>query len=150
VPVAAPVVPRLKPLLAAEILADRLEVNEDAMSSHVIVHGDKFFDPGSAEIRPELLSVVGHIAAAIDQVPGVVLVSGHSDDQPLRRSLRFPSNYELSLERARGVAALLAQTAPGHAIRSEGLADSQPLASNATPQGRARNRRVEITLRRGA
>ena len=149
-PAAAPVAPRLKPLLAAAILADRLEVNEDATSSHVIIHGDKFFDPGSAEIRPELLSVVGHIAAAIDQVPGVVLVSGHTDDQPMRRSLRFPSNYELSLERARGVAALLAQAAPGHAIRSEGLADSQPLASNATPQGRARNRRVEITLRRGA
>ena len=100
-----------------------------------------------SENRGQLMERIG---AALAQTPGMVIVSGHTDDQPMRRSLRFPSNYELSLERARGVAALLAQAAPGHAIRSEGLADSQPLASNATPQGRARNRRVEITLRRGA
>ena len=145
-----PAAPRLKPLLAAEILADQLEVNEDATSSHVIIHGDQFYEPGSAEIRPELVPVINRIAAAINQVPGVVTVSGHTDNQPTRRSLRFPSNYELSLERARGVAALLGQTVQNHAIRAEGLADSKPLAPNTTPEGRARNRRVEITLRTGA
>jgi type VI secretion system protein ImpK len=80
----------------------------------------------------------------------VVTVSGHTDNQPTKRSLRFPSNYELSLERARGVAALLGQTVQNHAIKAEGLADSKPLAPNTTPDGRARNRRVEITLRTGA
>jgi type VI secretion system protein ImpK len=145
-----PAAPRLKPLLAAEILADQLEVDEDATSSHVIIHGDKFYDPGSAEIKPELVPVINRIAAAINQVPGIVTVSGHTDNQPTRRSLRFPSNYELSLERARGVAALLGQTVHDHSIRAEGLADSKPLAPNTTPDGRARNRRVEITLRTGA
>ena len=145
-----PAAPRLKPLLAAEILADQLEVNEDATSSHVIIHGDKFYDPGSAEIRPDLIPVINRIAQAINQVPGVVTVSGHTDNVPTKRSLRFPSNYELSLERARGVAALLGQTVQNHAIKAEGLADSKPLAPNATPDGRARNRRVEITLRTGA
>ncbi len=149
-PPPAPVAPRLKPLLAAEILADQLEVNEDATSSHVIIHGDKFYDPGSAEIRPELVPVINRIAAAINRVPGVVTVSGHTDNQPTRRSLRFPSNYELSLERARGVAALLSQSVQNHDIKAEGLADSKPLAPNSTPEGRARNRRVEITLRTGA
>jgi type VI secretion system protein ImpK len=145
-----PTAPRLKPLLAAEILADELEVNEDATASHVIIHGDRFYDPGSAEIKPDLVPVINRIAAAIDQVPGVVMVSGHTDNQPTRRSLRFPSNYELSLERARGVAALLGQTVRNHAIKAEGLADSKPLAPDTTPDGRARNRRVEITLRTGA
>ena len=145
-----PTAPRLKPLLAAEILADQLEVNEDAVSSHVIIHGDKFYDPGSAEIKPDLVPVIQRIAAAINQVPGVVLVSGHTDNQPTKRSLRFPSNYELSLERARGVAALLEKSVQNHAIKAEGLADSKPLAPNTTPDGRARNRRVEITLRTGA
>ena len=145
-----PAAPRLKPLLAAEILADQLDVTEDANSSHVVIHGDKFYEPGSAEIRPELVPVINRIAAAINQVPGVVTVSGHTDNQPTRRSLRFPSNYELSLERARGVAALLGQTVQNHAIKAEGLADSKPLAPNTTPEGRARNRRVEITLRTGA
>ena len=75
---------------------------------------------------------------------------GSSTRPTTRRSLRFPSNYELSLERARGVAALLGQTVQNHAIKAEGLADSKPLAPNTTPDGRARNRRVEITLRTGA
>jgi type VI secretion system protein ImpK len=149
-PVPEPVAPRLKPLLAAEIQADQLEVTEDATSSHVIIHGDKFYDPGSAEIRPELVPVIRRVAAAINQVPGVVTVSGHTDNQPTRRSLRFPSNYELSLERARGVAALLGQSVDNHAIKAEGLADGKPLAPNTTAEGRARNRRVEITLRSGA
>jgi len=145
-----PAAPRLKPLLAAEILADQVDVTEDAVSSHVIIHGDKFYDPGSAEIKPDLVPVINRIAAAINQVPGVVTVSGHTDNQPTRRSLRFPSNYELSLERARGVAALLGQTVQNHAIKAEGLADSKPVAPNTTPEGRALNRRVEITLRTGA
>jgi len=145
-----PAAPRLKPLLAAEILADQLEVNEDAASSHVIIHGDKFYDPGSADIKPDLVPVIRRIAEAINQVPGVVTVSGHTDNQPTKRSLRFPSNYELSLERARGVASLLGQTVQNHTIKAEGLADSKPVAPNTTPDGRARNRRVEITLRTGA
>jgi len=145
-----PAPPRLKPLLAQEILADQVEVTEDATQSHVIIHGDKFYDPGSPEIRPDLVPVINRIAAAINQVPGVVTVSGHTDNQPTKRSLRFPSNYELSLERARGVATLLGQSVQNHVIKAEGLADSKPLAPNTTPEGRARNRRVEITLRTGA
>jgi len=145
-----PAAPRLKPLLLNEILAGQLDVDEDAVSSHVIIHGDKFYDPGSAEIKPDLVPVINRIAQAINQVPGVVTVSGHTDNQPTKRSLRFPSNYELSLERARGVAALLGQSVQNHTIKAEGLADSKPVAPNTTPDGRARNRRVEITLRTGA
>jgi len=145
-----PAAPRLKPLLLNEILAGQLDVDEDAVSSHVIIHGDKFYDPGSAEIKPDLVPVIKRIAQAINQVPGVVTVSGHTDNQPTKRSLRFPSNYELSLERARGVAALLGQSVQNHTIKAEGLADSKPVAPNTTPDGRARNRRVEITLRTGA
>ncbi|HEX7686980.1 MAG TPA: type IVB secretion system protein IcmH/DotU [Burkholderiaceae bacterium] len=148
-PAPPPAAPRLKPLLAAEIAQGLLDVDEDATSSHVVIHGDKFFDPGSAEIRPELVPVITRVAQAINQVPGVVTVSGHTDNQPTKRSLRFPSNYELSLERARGVAALLAQTVQKHTIKAEGLADSKPLVPNTTPAGRAQNRRVEITLRTG-
>ncbi|HEX7639446.1 MAG TPA: type IVB secretion system protein IcmH/DotU [Burkholderiaceae bacterium] len=149
-PAPPPAAPRLKPLLAAEIAAGQLDVDEDATTSHVIIHGDKLFDPGSADIRPELIPVITRIAQAINQVPGVVTVSGHTDNQPTRRSLRFPSNYELSLERARGVATLLGQTVQNHTIKAEGLADTRPIAPNTTPEGRARNRRVEITLKTGS
>ncbi|MET0382003.1 MAG: type IVB secretion system protein IcmH/DotU [Burkholderiaceae bacterium] len=145
-----PAAPRLKPLLADEIAAGQLDVIEDAASSRVIMRGDRLYDPGGSEIRPELVPVINRIAAAINQVPGLVIVSGNTDNQPTKRSLRFPSNYELSLERARGVAALLSQSVQNHVVKAEGLADSRPLVPNTTPEGRAQNRRVEITLRTGA
>ena len=67
------------------------------------------------------------------------------------RSLRYPSNYELSVERARGVTVRLAAFIKDPArIKTEGVADSRPIVPNTTPEGRARNRRVEIVLRNPA
>ena len=145
---AAPIAqPRLRQFLTNEISQGLLEIEEDAQISRVILRGDSLFGPGSADINPALVPMIEGIAAALKQVPGLVIVTGHSDDRPIR-SLRFPSNYHLSLERANSVNRLLVQTLqdPGR-IRTEGLADAQPLAPNDTPENRARNRRVEILLR---
>jgi type VI secretion system protein ImpK len=73
-----------------------------------------------------------------------VLVTGHTDNQPIR-SLRYPSNWHLSQDRATAVKTLLPSVKPER-IRAEGRADAEPIEPNATPAGRARNRRVEITL----
>jgi type VI secretion system protein ImpK len=145
---AAPIAqPRLRQFLTNEISQGLLEIEEDAQISRVILRGDSLFSPGSADLNPALVPMIEGIAAALKQVPGLVIVTGHSDDRPIR-SLRFPSNYHLSLERANSVNRLLVQTLqdPGR-IRTEGLADAQPLAPNDTPENRARNRRVEILLR---
>jgi type VI secretion system protein ImpK len=74
-----------------------------------------------------------------------VLITGHTDNQPIR-SLRYPSNWDLSKARADAVKAVLAQTVRPERLRAEGRADSEPVAPNDTPQGRAQNRRVELTL----
>jgi type VI secretion system protein ImpK len=87
------------------------------------------------------------IADALAQVSGSVLVTGHTDNQPIARSARFPSNWHLSEERARSVRALLvARKVAPERIRAEGRADAEPLVANDTPANRALNRRVEITL----
>lgn len=146
-PVAAAVAPRLRPLLQAEIAQGLLDVVEDAGSARVVLAGDSFYEPGHADVRPGLLPVLARIADAMNQVPGAVSVVGHTDDRPMR-SLRFPSNYELSLQRAQEVGQALGERLHERArLRVEGRAESQPVASNDTPEGRARNRRVEITLR---
>ncbi|HQX06487.1 MAG TPA: OmpA family protein, partial [Zoogloea sp.] len=63
------------------------------------------------------------------------------------RSARFPSNWHLSKARADAVAALLAARLPGTtSIKAEGMAESVPVTSNDSPEGRARNRRVEIVV----
>jgi len=85
------------------------------------------------------------VAAALNQVPGQVLVSGHTDNQPIR-SLRFPSNWHLSKERAASVQRLLAASVKPERLSAEGRADTEPVADNGSAEGRARNRRVEILL----
>jgi len=72
-------------------------------------------------------------------------VTGHTDNQPIR-SLRYPSNWHLSQERAAAVKDLLASRVPPARLKAEGRADSEPVLDNSTPANRARNRRVEITL----
>ena len=74
-----------------------------------------------------------------------MLVTGHTDDQPIR-SLRYPSNWHLSQARADSVKALLAGTLKAERLRAEGHADTEPVDDNRTPAGRSRNRRVEVTL----
>jgi type VI secretion system protein ImpK len=86
-----------------------------------------------------------HIANAIDQVPGRVLVIGHTDDQPLT-SLRYRDNLELSRERALSVVNVmkLALDQPGR-IEHTGVGSTEPrYKPESKPENRARNRRVEI------
>jgi type VI secretion system protein ImpK len=79
-------------------------------------------------------------------VPGQVKVTGHTDDQPIR-SVRFPSNWHLSKERALSVMRILTEKGTLQSrLSAEGRADAEPIALNDTPADRARNRRVEITL----
>jgi type VI secretion system protein ImpK len=137
---------RLAPLLRPEIDAGLLDVDEDDASARVTLVGDRFYDPGEAAVRGDHRAVLARVARALDALPGVVVVAGHTDDRPVRSPSRLDTNEALSLERARRVAALLAATlADPSRLRIEGWADRRPRASNATEAGRARNRRVEIT-----
>lgn len=141
--------PRLANLLAPEIQQGRLVVQDFADRSVVTITGDSLFAPGSAELSASAQPLVQRVAEALAQLPGAVGIYGHSDSQPIR-SLRFPSNWHLSQERARSVEILLAGKVDTRRLRSEGRADSEPIADNATPAGRAKNRRVEIVLAAGA
>jgi type VI secretion system protein ImpK len=85
------------------------------------------------------------IGTALNQVPGSVLIAGHTDNQPIR-SLRFPSNWHLSKDRAASVKAVLAASLKPDRLTAEGRADTEPVADNSAEDGRAKNRRVEITL----
>ena len=142
---ALPVPPRLAALLKSDIDAGAVEVKDLPDRSTVTLRGDGVFDAGSAEVNARALPLFGRIAAALNQVPGPVIIAGHTDNQPIR-SLRFPSNWHLSKERAASVKALLATTVKPERLSAEGRADTEPVADNSAPEGRARNRRVEIVL----
>lgn len=137
--------PRLSALLQAEIRADLLAVADLADRSVITIRGDGFFRPASASVDDAVLPLMKRIAEALNAVEGSILITGHTDSQPIR-SARFPSNWHLSQERAQSVLAVLAQTVQATRMRAEGRADAEPVAGNASAADRARNRRVEITL----
>lgn len=142
----APAAPRLRQFLEPEVRDGLLDVRDEADRSTVVLRGDGLFDAGAASIKPRYAAVIARVAAALDEVPGRVLVQGYTDDQPIRTA-RFPSNWELSQARAASVADSLqrALRTPGR-VRAEGRGDADPIATNASAEGRARNRRVEILL----
>lgn len=138
--------PRLAQFLRAEIAANLVVVRDEVDRSVVTLRGDGLFDPGSAALRPGREAVLGRVAEALTQVRGAVLVTGHTDSQPIR-SPRFPSNWHLSEERARTVRDLLVGRGVEPArVRAEGRADGEPVVANDTPGNRELNRRVEVTL----
>lgn len=137
--------PRLAQFLEPEIREGLVSVRDELNKSVVTIKGDGFFAPGSAEVSGRVVRVVERIGQALLEHPGKVLVSGHTDSVPIRTA-RFPSNWHLSQERAQSVQAILARVVPANRLQAEGRAESEPVDSNETAQGRERNRRVEITL----
>ena len=116
----------------------------------IVLRTDQLFASGSSRLDAALHPVIERIAGALDALPGTIVVTGHTDDVPIRTA-RFPSNWELSTERARSVVSLMAAKLRHPArLRAEGLADSDPIAPNDGAANRARNRRVEIIVRTGA
>lgn len=141
----------LAQLLSNEAQAGLLEVDERMDGqARVRLSAGTMFASGGDVLEADAQALVRRVAMALQQLPGRVLVVGHTDDQPLR-SLRFKDNYELSTARARAVADLLAASLGGTGrIDVVGAGASQPLATPVTlPQNRARNRRVEILYQPG-
>ena len=145
-PPAAPAkAPRLARFLEPEIKQGLVTVTDEADRSTVRLRGDSFFGSGSAEPMASSLPVLRRIGEALAEVKGAVLITGHSDNQPIR-SLRYPSNWHLSAARADAVRGALTTLVEPARMRSDGKADAEPVAPNDTPANRARNRRVEIVL----
>ncbi|AMJ62806.1 type VI secretion system protein TssL, long form [Bosea sp. PAMC 26642] len=106
------------------------------------------FEPGQAAVRDEFRPLIERMASALEQEGGAIKVVGHTDNIPIRTA-RFPSNVELSQERARAVGDLLkTKLSKQDRISFEGRGADAPIAPNATREGRAKNRRVEILIQR--
>ena len=139
--------PAISEQLAMEIARGEVAVTDSAGMSTIVIRSDRLFASGSARLEAEVEPILQRVVAALDRVPGTILVTGHTDDVPIRTA-RFPSNWELSTERAASVVKLMAgRLADPSRLRAEGVADSAPLAPNDSAANRARNRRVEIILR---
>ncbi len=139
-------VARLAKFLQPEIDEKLVTVDDQADRSIIVLLGDGMFDSGSIEVKPRYVTVIDRVANALNSVPGAVKIAGHTDNQPIR-SLRFPSNYELSQARAEVVRGMIeAKLATRSRTAAQGKGDGEPIDDNKKPEGRSRNRRVEVTL----
>jgi chemotaxis protein MotB len=137
----------LRQRLKAAISGRRISVEQEANRVIVRLQDAGFFDEGSADLRPEGRADLVSVAAAIRDLPYAIRIEGHTDSLPISNS-RFRSNWELSAARAAVVlGGLRDRGGIGEARFSiAGYADQHPVASNTTPEGRRKNRRVDIVL----
>jgi len=140
--------PRLAQLLSAEVGAKRLVVSDLKLESVVTLLGETIFESGSAVPTGRAAELILAVAKALEQVEGQIVVTGHTDNVPPTRTIRYASNFALSKERAANVKALIASSLrDASRISAEGKGETEPVASNRDAEGRAQNRRVEISLR---
>jgi len=132
---------------------DRGEINLEQTGGKLRVGlVDKvLFDPGEAEISKRGEGVLARVAEALAGIPDKqIQVSGHTDKMPINSKLiaTYPTNWELSTARATQVVRFLAEKAnlPPQRLVASGYGEFHPIASNKTPAGRAKNRRIEILL----
>jgi chemotaxis protein MotB len=107
------------------------------------------FDSGDARLRSAGQQALGQVAQILSRVENRnFLIAGHTDNVPTgRHNRRFPSNWELSAARGVSVARhLIEQGLPADRVAAAGYAETQPVASNDTPEGQAQNRRIEIIV----
>src|SRR5579863_435155 len=142
---------RLNAYAKAHGFANQVKAQVEQRGLVVTVLTDNLlFSSGSDTLEPAsypLLNEISHlIDIDVEQHP--VDVEGYTDDVPIDTA-QFPSNWELSTGRATNVLQyLLSQDVPGNRLLASGYADHFPVASNATPEGTALNRRVEIVFER--
>jgi type VI secretion system protein ImpK len=137
---------RLHTFLAPEIREGLVTVLEDGQTVTIRIANRNMFGSGEATLNPSYGPLIDRIAKALQDEPGKILVVGHTDNQPIR-TVRFPSNFQLSQARADSVGRLIsAKLSDPARLHAEGRADSEPIASNATADGRQQNRRTDIVL----
>ena len=132
------------------ITLDEMGVRVTRRYIHLTLPAPVLFEEGSDRLSEEGRRALTPLARLMATVPNPILVAGHTDDRPIL-SGHHKTNWELSAARAFAVIEHLRGEglAPGR-FRARGYGEFRPVADNATPQGRRRNRRIELSLVREA
>lgn len=130
-----------------EALQDLASIEVTGPGEVLIRMGDKvLFAPGESELKPQAIRVLAGIANSIQEKTEKVYIEGHTDNVPISTP-EFPSNWELSTSRALSVVRLLEEAGiPPEQMAAVGHSQYIPIMSNDTPEGRAKNRRVELWI----
>ncbi len=140
----------LQKALDREIEEGAIEVESFGQQVVIRIKEKGSFPAGSAFLQPKFRPLVRQVADLVKDVPGVIRVSGHTDNQKLDSEL-YRSNWDLSAQRAVSVAQEMEKVDgfDHKRLRVVGLADTAPLNNNKTEELRKENRRVEISIMQG-
>ncbi len=144
-----PAIARLRAEIRDAGLAGKVLISRRARRAELVIDDKVLFASGIAELSAEGRSLLARLAPLVASGGGGVAVEGHTDPLPIATD-RYPSNWELSSARAsRVVRHLIDLGIDSHRLTAVGHADTRPIDSNDNPNGRARNRRVNIVLETG-
>ncbi len=136
--------------LTEQIAKGEVEIETRGRQITVRIKEKGSFASGSAQLANSYMPLLQEVRDVLATKEGTISVQGHTDDVPINTS-RFRSNWELSTSRAVSVAHALFEGGALNPNRVEvsGFAETRPLDTNETAEGRSRNRRVEIVIQQG-
>ncbi|GGW45506.1 type VI secretion system protein TssL [Halomonas sp. 141] len=137
----------IEKLLATALSEGGVEIEVEEARIIIRVAENGTFGSGTATVTPAFASLLVELSSLLSGLSGTLSVHGHTDNVPIRTA-QFRSNWDLSAMRAASVANVLIEDgnmAPERLI-IQGFAETRPVASNTTSDGRAANRRVELLI----
>ncbi|MBI3594044.1 MAG: OmpA family protein [Nitrospirae bacterium] len=124
----------------------RIKVESDARGLAIRLPDELIFESGKADILPKFDQTLQKVAALLKELPNHLQIEGHTDNVPIKTSA-FPSNWELSTMRSVAILrSLIAASIDPIRLSAAGYGEFKPISTNDTPEGRAKNRRVEIIV----
>ncbi|RMH52012.1 MAG: flagellar motor protein [Zetaproteobacteria bacterium] len=139
----------MQKIIGSNSLGGLVDVHVDPGQVRLQMEAQLLFPPGSDRLKPEGMAALEKLSKVLRESEGKIDVEGHSDNIPIHTG-RFRSNWALSAARAVSVVERLIELGiPAERLHASAYGDTRPRASNATPEGRAKNRRVEFVLEMG-
>ncbi|BAV51219.1 type IV / vi secretion system protein, dotu family [Mesorhizobium sp. 113-1-2] len=138
---------RIRSALAKDVEAGGLTIGTKGDFIVVEISNVLLFQSGRADAKPEFQPIAADIAAALEPERGPIRIVGHTDNVKPRKSSPFKSNFDLSVARAKAVETMMApKFSDPSRLTVDGKGEDEPIADNATPEGRAKNRRVDVMI----
>lgn len=128
-------------------LQERVSIEAGDKKLTIRLMGESAFDVGRAEVRAQAVPLIIKIGESLKTTGGDIVIAGHTDNVPVRGG-PYGSNLQLSIQRAANVAQILLDKVgiEPRRVSTMGFGQYRPIADNDTPEGREKNRRVEIIL----
>ncbi|WP_242847782.1 OmpA/MotB family protein [Fervidicella metallireducens] len=128
-------------------LEDKVSIKEDSRGVIIEMQEKILFDSGKSELKKSSLEVINKICELLKQFPNEIIVEGHTDNIPINKGY-FRSNWELSADRAVKVVRYMSEVngLNPKQFKAVGCGEFSPIADNNSPEGRQKNRRVNILI----